>query len=179
MLLKELLVSSRRFRTYLLRLGYLMALLLYAMLVANAAMGNAAARFSVNDNSAAAGAQVMADAGTRIAAAILWFQFVASQVLMLVSMSTAVTGEHRARTLEVLLATPLDRFQIVLGKLLAGLLRVGTLLLCSLPLLMLVRVLGGVPADTLIACLVTTLLAAASWAPSRSFGPFNITGGSA
>ena len=119
-------------------------------------MGNAAAKFSVNDNSAAAGGKVMADAGTRIAAAILWFQFVASQVLMLVSMSTAVTGEHPRGRLRSCWPRRWIVSRSSLGKLLAGLLRVGTLLLCSLPLLMLVRVLGGVPADTLIACLVTT-----------------------
>ena len=60
--------------------------------------------------------------------AILWFQFLAVQLVMLVAMSTTITGEDRARTLSILLATPLNHFQIVLGKLLVRLLHVAVLL---------------------------------------------------
>ncbi len=92
--------------------------------------------------------------------AILWFQFLAVQLVMLVAMSTTITGEDRAGTLSILLATPLNHFQIVLGKLLVRLLHVAVLLLCSLPLLMLIRVFGGVPADALAACLIASFLTA-------------------
>ena len=145
MLVKEVLVSSRRLRTYALRLAYLLALLLYSVIVFNSETG----RIASGVGAQLAGAAT-ADAGKKIADSIAWFQFIATQAVMAIMMSTAIRDEAKARTLGVLLSTPMSHFQIVWGKLLAKLLNVFVLLACSLPLLMLLRVMGGVPAQFII-----------------------------
>ena len=56
----------------------------------------------------------------------------------------AITGEKERHSYEMLLASPLKPDAIVLGKLLAALLHLGVLMLCSLPIVMLCLPLGGV-----------------------------------
>lgn len=56
----------------------------------------------------------------------------------------AITGEKERHSYEMLLASPLRPGAIVLGKLLAALLHLGILMLCSLPIVMLCLPLGGV-----------------------------------
>jgi ABC-type transport system involved in multi-copper enzyme maturation permease subunit len=54
------------------------------------------------------------------------------------------------------MTTPLSHFRIAAGKLLGGSLHVATLLLCSLPLLAVVRIFGGVPWDFVLSSLAVT-----------------------
>ena len=159
MLVKEVLVSSRRPRTYALRLGYLLALLIYSVVVINSETGRMPSGATILTGAATA------DAGKRIANSIAWFQFIAMQVVMAIMTITTISDEAKSRTLGVLLSTPMNHFQIVAGKLAAKLLNVSILLACSLPLLMLLRVMGGVPAQFIIlsfgASLTTAMLVGA------------------
>ena len=66
----------------------------------------------------------------------------------------AITGEKERLSFEMLLASPLRPGSIVVGKLLAALLHLGILMLCSLPIVMLCLPLGGVsPYEVLAAYL--------------------------
>jgi ABC-type transport system involved in multi-copper enzyme maturation permease subunit len=56
----------------------------------------------------------------------------------------AITGEKERQSYEMLLASPLRPGAIVLGKLLAALLHLAILMICSLPIVMLCLPLGGV-----------------------------------
>lgn len=56
----------------------------------------------------------------------------------------AITGEKERSSYEMLLASPLRPAAIVLGKLLASLVPLGELMICSLPIVMLCLPLGGV-----------------------------------
>ncbi len=152
---KELRVASRRRRNFVLRCAYLALLTAFVVLVWVEEVrygGSAAWRVTQ-----------MAEAGRSITAVIVWFQFVTMQLLALLVLSTAVSEEVHRRTLGVLMTTPVSGFQIVVGKLLSGLLQLGLLLAVSLPLLVVVRVFGGVPwefvASGLCITLTTTLFA--------------------
>lgn len=148
---KELRVSSRRRRLYGLRFGYIClfgVVLVYAWFMV--------ARPGRN-TSAVVQASRMSEVGKIITAAIVWFQFVAAQILAAVLLSGAIATEIRHRTLDVLFTTPVSNAQIVMGKLLSGLTQMGLLLGISLPLLAIIRVFGGVPWDFLICGLCLTL----------------------
>jgi ABC-type transport system involved in multi-copper enzyme maturation permease subunit len=102
----------------------------------------------------------MAEAGRWITLTIVWFQFCAIQLVALVILSTAISDEIYHRTLGVLMTTPINSFQIVMGKLFSRLLQLILLLAISLPLLAIVRVFGGVTWDYVISSLCITLTTA-------------------
>jgi ABC-type transport system involved in multi-copper enzyme maturation permease subunit len=102
----------------------------------------------------------MARVGKNVITAIIGFQFIAAQLIAVVMLSTSISAEIRQRTLSVLMTTPVNSLQIVMGKLLSQLLQTVLLLGISLPLLAIVRVLGGVPWDYVVSSLCITLTAA-------------------
>ena len=134
---KELRVASRRRRFYMLRLAYVLLLLAFVALVwVEAARGWSGSGAYVVSR--------MADVGLAVTITILIFQFAAVQLVAVVVMSPAISGELRSRTLGTLLATPLTSVQIVVGKVLGGMWQLLMLVALSLPLLAVVRVFGGV-----------------------------------
>ncbi len=146
---KELRVSSRRRRNYVLRFAYLAFLTAFLALVWIEVMdrgGSALYRMSR-----------MADAGKAIVACIVWFQFCVTQVVAVIMLSSSVSDEIYHRTLGLLMTTPISSFQIVMGKLFSKLLQLILLLAISLPLLAIVRVLGGVPWGYVVSSLCITL----------------------
>ncbi|HUS91682.1 MAG TPA: ABC transporter permease subunit [Phycisphaerae bacterium] len=148
---KELRVSSRRRRNFVLRGVYVAALIGFVALVWLAAMesgyyGSMARRISR-----------MEMAGKRIILAVVWFQFIVAQLLAVIMLSTSISEEVYHRTLGVLMTTPINSFQVVVGKLLSKMLQLLMLLATSLPVLAVVRVLGGIPWDYLLAGLALTL----------------------
>ena len=102
----------------------------------------------------------MPEVGKHIVTTVVWFQFIAIQIIAVVMMSSAISEEIQRRTLGVLMTTPISSFQIVLGKLLSKLLQLILLLAISMPLLAIVRVFGGVPWNYVTASLCVTLTAA-------------------
>ena len=146
---KELRVSSRRRRNYVLRFAYLAFLTAFLVLVwiqAMAYSGSALYRMSR-----------MSEAGKGIIACVIWFQFCVTQVVAAIMLSTAISDEIYNRTLGLLMTTPINSFQIVMGKLLSKLLQLILLLAISLPLLAIVRVFGGVPWSYVISSLCIAL----------------------
>ncbi len=148
---KELRVSSRRRRNYVLRFAYLALLTTFLVLVWVEEVqysGSSVYRISR-----------MARAGQTIIMFIICFQFCATQVVAVVMLSTSISDEIYNRTLGLLMTTPINSFQIVMGKLFSKLLQLILLLAISLPLLAIVRVFGGVPWDYIISSLCITLTA--------------------
>ncbi len=149
---KELRVSSRRRRNYTLRTAYIILLTLLMALI----------WFSIADSFNSSNVfQVsrMSEAGLSIIATIVGFQFAATQLLAVIMLSTAISDEIYHKTLGVLMTTPINGFQIVMGKLFSKLLQLSLLLAISLPLLAVVRVFGGVPWDFIISGLCITITA--------------------
>jgi ABC-2 type transport system permease protein len=146
---KELRVSSRRRRNYVLRSAYLSLftiILVFVWLEEVRYLGSAAYRISR-----------MARAGQTITLFIVWFQFCATQLIAVIMLSTSISDEIDNRTLGLLMTTPVNSFQIVMGKLFSRLLQIILLLAISLPLLAVVRIFGGVPWDYIISSLCITL----------------------
>ncbi len=69
----------------------------------------------------------------------------------------AITGEKERKTYEMLLASPLRPWSIVLGKLIAALTHLVVLIISSLPIIMLCLPLGGVSIYELLAAYVGLL----------------------
>jgi len=150
---KELLVTSRRPRYYLLRFAYAAMLGLFIALVWLAFIE------SVQGRSAMWRIKNMPEIGMSIVGSIVCFQFGAAQLVAVVLLSTSISEEIYQRTLVPILTTPISTWQIVIGKFLGKLLHVGFLLAISVPLLAIVRVLGGVPWRYLLAGVCITITA--------------------
>jgi len=102
----------------------------------------------------------MAVAGKQIVTTIVLFQFVATQILAVIMLSNAVSDEVYHRTLGLLMTTPINSLQIVMGKILSRLLQLVLLLAITLPVLAIVRIFGGVSWGYLLSSLAITLTAA-------------------
>ncbi|MHC4498812.1 MAG: hypothetical protein ACYS21_06825, partial [Planctomycetota bacterium] len=150
---KELRVSSRRRRNYVLRFVYLVLLTILIAMVWLSAV-----EIQSQTGTAYQVAQ-MSVAGIAVIGAIVGFQFLVTQFIAVVMLSTAISDEIYNRTLGILMTTPINSFQIVMGKLFSKLLQLILLLAISLPLLAVVRVFGGVPWDYVLSSLCITLTA--------------------
>jgi ABC-2 type transport system permease protein len=145
---KELRVSSRRRRNYVLRFLYIFFFGLLLALVWEDAVSRGSSLYQSSR---------MAAAGLEIVVFVVWFQFIGAQVIAAVMLSTSISDEIYHRTLGVLMTTPIGAVQIVLGKLFSKLLQLLLLLAITLPLLAVVRVFGGVSWSYLVSCLCVTL----------------------
>ena len=150
---KELRVSSRRRRNYVLRFAYLALLTIFLVLFW-------LQEVPYRGSSGALLSSRMARAGQTIIMFIVWFQFCATQIVAVIMLSNSISDEIYHRTLGLLMTTPINSFQIVMGKLASKLLQLILLLAISLPLLAVVRVFGGVPWHYVISSLCITLTAA-------------------
>ncbi len=147
---KELRVSSRRRRNYVIRSLYLLLLTVFITFVWIAQV-NYGSSYSLYR------ASRMSEAGRAIIMCIVWFQFITTQIIAGVMLSSAISDEIYNKTLGVLMTTPINSFQIVTGKLCSKLLQTTILLAITLPILAVVRVFGGVPWGYLLASLAITL----------------------
>lgn len=148
---KELRVSSRRRRNYVLRFVYVLLLTIFVAMVWLSVV-----KFQ---GSTAYQKSRMALAGKTIVTTIVMFQFFATQLIAVIMLSTSISDEIHHRTLGLLMTTPISSFQIVMGKLFSKLLQLILLLAISLPLLAIVRIFGGVPWGYVLSSLCITLTA--------------------
>ncbi|MBN2270981.1 MAG: ABC transporter permease subunit [Sedimentisphaerales bacterium] len=146
---KELRVSSRRRRNYLLRFSYLALLTMFLIMFWIDAVPSGQSGLYQTSR--------MARAGQTIIAYIVWFQFIATQMIAVIMLSTSISDEIYHKTLGLLMTTPINSCQIVTGKLLSKLLQLLLLMAISLPLLAVVRVFGGVPWGYIVSGLCITL----------------------
>ena len=149
---KELRVSSRRRRNYVLRFAYIVFFAMLTALVWTEAVPRG--------STSVLRASRMAQAGQAIVTFVVWFQFIGAQIVAIVMLSTAISDEIYNKTLGLLMTTPVGSLQIVLGKLLSKLLQLLLLLTITLPLLGIVRVFGGVSWDYLLTGLSVTITTA-------------------
>ncbi len=150
---KELRVSSRRRRNYLLRFVYILSLSIFILFAWYSILGIRSSGSSVFLVSR------LSQAGRQIISTIVWFQFIAAQVISIVMLSSSVSDEIHRGTLAVLMTTPINSFQIVTGKLLSKLLQLMLLLAISLPLLAIIRIFGGVTWEYVASSVCITLSA--------------------
>lgn len=150
---KELRVSSRRRRNYVLRFIYLLALTIFVALVWMNTVRFHAGSSAVHNISR------MAEAGKVIIATVAWFQFCALQLIGVILLSNSISDEINHKTLGTLMTTPISSFQIVMGKLFSKLWQLMILMAISIPILAIVRVFGGVPWNYIISSVCITFSA--------------------
>ncbi|HTL31121.1 MAG TPA: ABC transporter permease subunit [Tepidisphaeraceae bacterium] len=141
---KELRVASRRKRNHLLRVLYLLGLFLILML-AYLSMR------TYGTVSVAARMERQNQLGQVFFACFGMFCAIAMGLIGPVLTCTAISAERLHRTLHVLLMTPITSWQIISGKLCSRLLIAFLLLGLSLPVLAVVRLLGGVEIEQMFA----------------------------
>lgn len=156
---KELRVSSRRKRNYFLRFAYVILLTILITFAWAVTMKTGSFRVKVGGSQVLRVSQ-MSEAGMYITTTLVWFQFIAVQIIAAVMLSTTISDEIYHRTLGILMTTPINSFQIVIGKLLSKLLQLILLLAISLPLLAIIRVFGGIPWDYVLSSICITLTVA-------------------
>lgn len=159
---REALTSPRSFRHYMIRSGYVAALLLLMY----------TARVTTF------GLQEIRNVGDTARFGAMSFQIFAIVQLTLVLFfalllaAGAVAQEKDRHTLILLLMTDLRDRELVLGKLLASLLLVGVLLATSVPAFVMLQLLGGVSLDQIgwaLGLCAATGLAAGSWGSLVAF----------
>jgi ABC-type transport system involved in multi-copper enzyme maturation permease subunit len=143
---KELRVAARRRRYYLLRTVYLLLLTIVVFLV----------WMEASNYSNPKARALTPTVGREIVVIILSLQFLVLPVLAVVMLGGAMSEEIRSRTLGALMVTPVGSFQIVLGKLLSRLLQLGLLMAVSLPVLVAIRVTGGIDMAAIVLGLALT-----------------------
>jgi ABC-2 type transport system permease protein len=146
---KELRVSSRRKRNYVLRFAYISLMLVILLFIWIVSVDYRSSNVIQVSR--------LAQAGKYIVAYIVCFQFCAAQIIAIVMLSNSISDEIYHKTLGMLMVTPITSLQIVMGKMLSKLLQLFLLLAISLPLLAIVRVFGGVPWDFITSSLCLTI----------------------
>lgn len=138
---REMRVAGRKRSTYAIRAVYvLLALGLIALVYG----GMVEEMRGVRDAAIAQQFQAIAPA---VALGIVWFQFVVLSMYAPSITAGAISDEKRARTLPALMTTPLSAAEIVTGKLSARIVLLLVLTASAAPILLAVRVFGGLDAQ--------------------------------
>lgn len=142
---KEVRSAGRRRSTYWLRALYPL------LLLGIVALTFSGMRDSLRGMGTLQRFQVLQSFAPYFTAVVAWFQFVAMALMAPILTSSCVCEEKRGRTLAALLTTPLTSGQIAGGKLSSRVVQLLILSLLSTPLLLAVRVFGGVSAELVLA----------------------------
>ncbi|WP_428938738.1 ABC transporter permease subunit [Fontivita pretiosa] len=152
---KELRITARRKRNHWLRVVYLGGLLLFLLMIY--ATTRSYGYYYGGSGGVAARVQAQNQLGKNFFATFSMFCVIAMGLIAPVLTSTAISAERLGKTLPVLLITPITSWQIISGKLFSRLLVALMLIGLSLPVLAVVRLLGGVETFQMFAvvCLCT------------------------
>jgi ABC-type transport system involved in multi-copper enzyme maturation permease subunit len=150
---KELRLSSRRRRNYVLRFAYVALLAVWTGL----AWLGASSAFSGGGPQAVTR---ISEAGKQMVLSVAWFQLLAVQLVAVAICSTSISEEVYRRTLPALLSTPITPMQVVAGKLLGKVWQLALLVLISLPVMAVLRLFGGVTWQFVLASALVTLTGA-------------------
>lgn len=149
---REIRVTSRRSSSFWVRALYTLGLAALATLVYFAVTVDI--RFSNRGNASAL--QELQMFAPTLGAFFVWFQFVIMSFVAATLTAGAICDERRKGSLASLLATPLTPAQIVLGKFSGRLVQLIILIAAGIPLLLAVRLFGGIsPGFVLSATLLT------------------------
>jgi ABC-type transport system involved in multi-copper enzyme maturation permease subunit len=163
---KEVRVSGRRTGTYWARGLYAAGFCAFIGMVLITIVAD-----SVNQTSSVVRLQNMQRIAPMIAMIILWFQLIGLIFCAPLLLGPALCDERRNKTLSALLTTPLTAGQIVAGKLLSQITLLGVFALVPVPILLAIRIFGGLDGVLVIAATAVALGAAvlaASWALASS-----------
>lgn len=149
----ELVSAARRRRYFILRVlyGALILFVLWTTYSSSYYLFESNERLSIQHSARLAASFFMS---------FSWLQMLAILFVGPAMVAGTIASERERRTIEYLFATDLSNAEIVLGKTLARLSLLGQFVLVGLPILFLFRLLGGIPAQALIA----TFLSAAGTA---------------
>jgi ABC-type transport system involved in multi-copper enzyme maturation permease subunit len=149
----ELVSVARRRRYFFLRVLYavVILLLLWATYSSSYYMHQAGGAQSIQHSATLAASFFMS---------FTWLQMLAILFVGPAMAAGTIASERERRTIEYLFATDLSNAEIVLGKTLARLTLLGQFVLVGLPILFIFRLMGGIPAQALLA----TFLSAAGTA---------------
>lgn len=160
---REVLTQPRHLSHYVARSGYVGLLFVLIYTAYQTTIGGFQDKLSLAE---------LSDFGGLIFAILAFVQLTLVLFFSLLFTAGNVAQEKDRQTLILLLMTDLRNHEIVLGKLLAGLLQVGTLILASAPVFALLQTLGGVDVSqilwTVAVCAVSALLAG-SWGALVAF----------
>jgi len=148
---REMRVAGRKRSTYAFRSAFTLTMLGLAALM------YLGAREDVGRQSSVRALQSLQMVAPMVAFVVLLFQFVALVLLAPSLTGGLINDEKRNRTLPALLTTTLPSAEIVLGKLMSRVVMLVILLALTAPILLAVRVFGGVGAMSVIAALLVTL----------------------
>ncbi len=148
---KEMRVTGRKGTTYSYRFVYTILLLL---VIGMAFFGASA---SISGGGSAAALQQYQAIAPVTATAIIWIQFIVLALLAPSLTAGAVADEKLSRTLPSLMTTPLPASEIILGKFSARLVLLLILAAIPTPILLSVRVFGGLPAASIAYSLAISL----------------------
>lgn len=132
--------GSRRVRHMYIRAGYLALMIILLLFVLLDAVGGG--QLSLRD---------LASAGASMFENVSYLQVVLICLLTPVFMAGAIAQEANPRTWDIMLTTPMNNLQIVLGNLFGRLFFVLALLFSSLPLFVVTQYFGGVPGASIFA----------------------------
>ncbi len=143
---KEVNVAGRQLATYLLRGGYTLVMLAVVAMVAAGVIVN-----DYGDGSSASRIQRLQALAPAVATAVLWVQLIALPLAAVSLTAPLIAEERRSGTLQTLLTTPMKAWQIVLGKVLGPIVQILILTLLGVPMLLAVRVFGGITIEYILA----------------------------
>ncbi|MGE0606409.1 MAG: ABC transporter permease subunit [Pirellulales bacterium] len=147
---REAITSPRRARMYISRAAYVAGLLVLACTAWMVLAGTQEVR-NISD---------LARFGARLFSVLAPLQLALAVFFSAMQAASAVAHEKDRKTLILLLLTNLTNSELVLGKLLASMLNVLVLLASSIPLFMLVLLLGGVTGGQVTRVFAVTLVSA-------------------
>lgn len=149
---REIRVASRRGSSFWIRALYVLGLAILSSIVYFAITADI--RFSNSGNATAL--QELQMFAPTLGAFFVWFQFVIMSFVASTLTAGAICDERRKGSLASLLATPLSPAQIVLGKFAGRLVQLVILVAAGIPLLLAVRLFGGIsPAFIVSATCIT------------------------
>jgi ABC-type transport system involved in multi-copper enzyme maturation permease subunit len=147
---REVVTAPRRARLYVARAAYGSALLVLLTTAWQVLAGTQEVR-NLGD---------LARFGATVFAILAPLQLAVTTFFAALAAASAVAAEKDRQTLTLLLLTHLSNVELVLGKLLAAMLNVFTLILAALPIFMLLTLLGGVSFEQIGRVFAVTLASA-------------------
>lgn len=144
---KELRIQGRRVGTYWIRLGYGLVMAVFVGLTLANVFTQALAS---GQTATLATIESLQRSGPIVLLALAWTQFIGTSLAAAVFTSPLVCEERRAGTLATLLTTPLTAWQVVVGKASGALVQLMILGLMGLPVLLAIRVFGGISGELVI-----------------------------
>lgn len=144
---KELRIQGRRVGAYWVRFGYGVVMALFVGLTLANVFTSA---IQSGGPASLSSIEQLQKSGPIVLVALAWMQFIGVSFASAIFTSPLICEERRAGTLGTLLTTPLTAWQIVVGKACGALVQLLILGLMGLPVLLAVRVFGGISAELVV-----------------------------